>query len=1006
MSNFGISPSSLWEKTAVEALVDSVGLTEDAISRISAKLRKEKLADAQDQYEKKTRFCFYIFLVAIALTIPILSVGLRNSDLSLSKLWFVVIVIVLCFVGIMARNAVKCFQHLKHLTDMEVIELAFAQGASFGAVIAKGETDTSVKTYGQNESAEPETAPLASKWAKLSALLICVFVAAVGIITWQDGETVYRFYNNGVWLSEIGRHDIKNGVVVVPAEIKGEPVVAIGRKAFKDNEKLVEVQLPESITEIGAHAFSGCTNLTAINIPSGVTVLHDGTFYRCEKLTEIKLPEGLQHIGDDSSSLNTDGAFEQCCGLTEIHLPESLVSIGRYSFHKCEDLTEVTINTQLKVIDARAFDGCDKLKRVNVPPTCAVQNNAFDDSVVVEWATAETIYHIENQEAYLVVIGKEDIQNGTVTIPELYQGLPVVGINERAMAHQQDIQRIVLPASIRTIASEAFVGCTALKEIRVAGSTMQTDPVGTGESDAVPCAELPVGLTSIGERAFFGCSSLARVEIPDSLQLVHYDSFDDCPQLTYLYLPISCELAGKRNDIEVEYIQLPKQSAYLIENDQAILYMSGAEDLVDGHVVIPEMYDGLPVVGIAPNAFLDRVDIESITFPSGLTTIGENAFEGCKGLTTVTLPDGMTTLPEDAFSGCINLRSVNLPQGITEIESGCFCYCSALEEITLPSTLRRVGALSFAYCSALKNIVIPEGVEDISSHAFYGCKNLTAVTLPVGLTTLHADAFNNCTALENIALPEGITQISARCFQNCTALKEVALPTTLTEVGEAAFMGCTALERITLPDGVTKISAKTFSGCTSLMTVMLPAGITTLHADTFKDCTSLKNVLMQEGITEISARCFQNCTALEEISLPSTVLELGESVFEGCKGLQTITIPDGVLKIPAKGFYGCTSLASIQLPDVMPDGKISESAFYQSGLTSIHIPQGVTKISAHAFRECRSLRSVTIPSSLEEIGSSAFRTCKSLREISIPKTCSVNERAFKDTPVTITRFQE
>ena len=73
-------------------------------------------------------------------------------------------------------------------------------------------------------------------------------------------------------------------------------------------------------------------------------------------------------------------------------------------------------------------------------------------------------------------------------------------------------------------------------------------------------------------------------------------------------------------------------------------------------------------------------------------------------------------------------------------------------------------------------------------------------------------------------------------------------------------------------------------------------------------------------------------------------------------------------------------------------------------LVSIDIPEGVTRIGGHAFHGCTSLSRVIVPKTVREIGSSAFRGCSSLRTISIPSGASVNERAFKESPTSITRY--
>ena len=77
-------------------------------------------------------------------------------------------------------------------------------------------------------------------------------------------------------------------------------------------------------------------------------------------------------------------------------------------------------------------------------------------------------------------------------------------------------------------------------------------------------------------------------------------------------------------------------------------------------------------------------------------------------------------------------------------------------------------------------------------------------------------------------------------------------------------------------------------------------------------------------------------------------------------------------------------------------------------LKSIVIPDNVTRIGGHAFYGDSSLSEVVISeySKLQEIGSSAFRRCSSLNSIQIPKYTIVNERAFKESPTNVIRYDD
>ena len=80
------------------------------------------------------------------------------------------------------------------------------------------------------------------------------------------------------------------GDVIVPAEIDGLPVTAIGDNAFCHCTGLTSITLPEGCTTIGYYAFSGCTGLNSITLPNSLTTISIGAFKRCTGLTSINIP--------------------------------------------------------------------------------------------------------------------------------------------------------------------------------------------------------------------------------------------------------------------------------------------------------------------------------------------------------------------------------------------------------------------------------------------------------------------------------------------------------------------------------------------------------------------------------------------------------------------------------------------------------------------------------------------------------------------------------------------
>lgn len=67
----------------------------------------------------------------------------------------------------------------------------------------------------------------------------------------------------------------------------------------------------------------------------------------------------------------------------------------------------------------------------------------------------------------------------------------------------------------------------------------------------------------------------------------------------------------------------------------------------------------------------------------GLIKIGNSAFSKCQNI-TFDLPKTVSEIGEDAFVECINIVSITIPDNITEIKAGTFAYCPSLQDIKIP----------------------------------------------------------------------------------------------------------------------------------------------------------------------------------------------------------------------------------------------------------------------------------------------------------------------------------
>ncbi|MBE6876882.1 MAG: leucine-rich repeat domain-containing protein [Ruminococcus sp.] len=120
---------------------------------------------------------------------------------------------------------------------------------------------------------------------------------------------------------------------MIPEEIEGLPVTAVGDRAFL-RSAFSTVQIPDSVERIGDGAFTGCGNLTEITIPETVTEFGKCVFGNCPNLKILTLPENMTEI---------PFAMFESTGIEKIIIPENVQNIDYFAFALCKNLKGITI---------------------------------------------------------------------------------------------------------------------------------------------------------------------------------------------------------------------------------------------------------------------------------------------------------------------------------------------------------------------------------------------------------------------------------------------------------------------------------------------------------------------------------------------------------------------------------------------------------------------------------------------------------------------------------------
>ena len=284
----------------------------------------------------------------------------------------------------------------------------------------------------------------------------------------------------------------------------------------------------------------------------------------------------------------------------------------------------------------------------------------------------------------------------------------------------------------------------------------------------------------------------------------------------------------------------------------------------------------------------DNQKLKNIIFPQNtqLKTIGDRCFEGLE-LENITIPETVDSIGCRAFEGCKKLRSITLPRYIHEIKDHAFMNCSSLSTIywsrdmypngdapwdEQKKWLKHINKGVFWGCLSLTEFYYPhlsgggaycDGFS-IAESAFYGCTNLRQVIAGCYITSIGSFAFFKCNSLR--LLKGGINKGQMRIFniKDNTSKEEDYRIFLQDSIGKYAFSECKNIDNIYF-DHVKSIGDCAFDNCTSLRYVRLN-GIEQMGNSVFSHCTALEDVTLDTSLKIFDSSCFYDCYSLKNVS--------------------------------------------------------------------------------------------------------------------------------------------
>lgn len=149
--------------------------------------------------------------------------------------------------------------------------------------------------------------------------------------------------------------------VAVPTVIDYYEVLEIGTKAFKGNETITNVVLPNSVTAIRGWAFDNCVNLKSINMPHDLKVIEKYAFNSCKALEDVKFCDNITSIGEC--------AFQLCLSIKEFVIPGSIATVSEHSCNSLQNMETLVFKEGVKVIEKRSFINAYAIEDIYFPRT-------------------------------------------------------------------------------------------------------------------------------------------------------------------------------------------------------------------------------------------------------------------------------------------------------------------------------------------------------------------------------------------------------------------------------------------------------------------------------------------------------------------------------------------------------------------------------------------------------------------------------------------------------------
>lgn len=592
-------------------------------------------------------------------------------------------------------------------------------------------------------------------------------------------------------------------------------IVYLGNNVYKYKGEMPEnhtINIKKGTLSIFGGAFDECDRLVAINIPNSVGFIGEGCFGGCKNLQGITLPNTLQGIGKS--------CFWGCETLSTIDIPNKITILSPTTFYGCKQLKAIKLSSSLKEIGEQCFYNCSSLSSISIPGSverisdevfcnCGLSSVRFEDSnVPISLGLGSKRYNkglFNNSAIKYLYIGRDidayyGLGLGEYHMAKVYEiGSCVTQFNPQNLS--REIEKLIIHDSPNALSITSPINAYYVDTLYLGRNT----PLLIFSEGRVVSATISGNCTNITDEMFKRCKSLKNVKLSNNITSIGNSAFAECTALDSIVLPSKLDNLGS-----------------------AVFQGAGVKE-----IIIPN-----GIIAIKARTFTNCKSLVYAKLGENTQTIDFEAFYGT-AITSIIIPKNVTTIGESAFAYCDKLDKVFMKTSTAEVGIGAFA-CGAAHRITYApnmnySSLTGIGSTivsnlavnifedgDYIYlplsgakktCAIVdwqnhaknKNVVIPFSVK-------YGKQTLTPTE--IGKNTCY-----DC-GITSLKLSENIISISDNAFYGNSKIKKLNFPDAVTSIGENAFNGCTDLTTITLGCNVAKIDAAAFANCANVTDII------------------------------------------------------------------------------------------------------------------------------------------------------------------------------------------